>query len=601
MTFKRTHHCGELTKKDNEQVVTLCGWVSKRRDHGGIIFIDLRDRYGIVQVVMDPAHDEKDFHLAETVRNEYVLQVTGKVRLRSTETINPNIATGEIEVVASDFAILNAAKTPPFYIQDGVDVDENVRLKYRYLDLRRPEMQKNIILRHKVTKLMRDYLDGRDFLEIETPMLTKSTPEGARDYLVPSRVNPGKFYALPQSPQIFKQILMVSGLEKYFQIVRCFRDEDLRADRQPEFTQLDIEMSFVDQDDIMAMTEGLMAYIFKGALGIDIPLPMGRMSWDDAMDLYGSDKPDLRFDMKLVNMNEAVKGSGFKVFNEIIDKGGLVKAINVKGYCQIPRREIDGLEDFVGIYGAKGLAYIMYNQDGTVKSPIAKFFSEDIMKKILATGKAEPGDLLLFVADVKPSVVAQALGALRIEMAKRRGLIDENKLAFTWVVKFPMFEYSEEEKRFVAMHHPFTAPCDEDIPKLLTDQGHVYAKAYDMVLNGTEIGGGSIRIHRRDVQNKVFEAIGLTDEEAQEKFGFLMGAFEYGAPPHGGLAFGLDRLIMIMAKRPSIRDVIAFPKTQSAIDLMSMAPDDVTEKQLRELHIRTTVLKKENKANEEQK
>ena len=601
MTFKRTHHCGELTKKDNEQVVTLCGWVSKRRDHGGIIFIDLRDRSGIVQVVMDPAHDQKDFHLAEEVRNEYVLQVTGKIRLRSAETINPNLATGEIEVVASEFVILNAAKTPPFYIQDGVDVDENVRLKYRYLDLRRPEMQHNIILRHKVTKLMRDYLDGKGFLEIETPMLTKSTPEGARDYLVPSRVNPGKFYALPQSPQIFKQILMVSGLEKYFQIVRCFRDEDLRADRQPEFTQLDIEMSFVDQDDIMTMTEGLMAYIFKGALGIDIPHPMARMSWDEAMDKYGSDKPDLRFDMQLVNMNDAVKGSNFKVFNEIVEKGGLVKAINVKGYCGIPRREIDALEEFVGIYGAKGLAYVMYNQDGTVKTPIAKFFSDDQMKKILATGKAEPGDLLLFVADAKPSVVAQALGALRIEMAKRRGLIDENKLAFTWVVKFPMFEYSEEEKRFVAMHHPFTAPCDEDIPKLLTDQGRVYAKAYDMVLNGTEIGGGSIRIHRRDVQNKVFEAIGLTDEEAQEKFGFLMGAFEYGAPPHGGLAFGLDRLIMIMAKRPSIRDVIAFPKTQSAIDLMSMAPDDVTEKQLRELHIRTTVLKKENKANEEQK
>lgn len=595
MTSKRSHHCGELSKTDNGSQVTLCGWVSKRRDHGGIIFVDLRDRYGIVQIVIDPAHDEKDFHLAETVRSEFVLEVTGNVRLRSAETINPHIPTGEVEVVATDLKILNGAKTPPFYIQDGVDVDENVRLKYRYLDLRRPEMQRNIMLRHKVAKLMRDYLDQRDFLEIETPMLTKSTPEGARDYLVPSRVNPGKFYALPQSPQIFKQLLMVAGMERYFQIVRCFRDEDLRADRQPEFTQLDLEMSFVDEDDIMNMMEGLISYIFKGALDVDIPVPFGRMTWDDAMDQYGSDKPDLRFDMKLVNMNDAVAGADFKVFKDILAKGGLVKAINVKGYCAIPRRELDGLVEFVGIYGAKGLAWIMYNEDGTVKSPIAKFFKEDEMKKILETGKAEKGDLLLFVADPKPAVVAQALGALRIEMAKRRGLIDENKLAFTWVVKFPMFDYNEDEHRYVAMHHPFTAPMDEDVDKLLTDQGHVYAKAYDMVLNGTEIGGGSIRIHRRDVQNKVFEAIGLTDEEAQEKFGFLMGAFEFGAPPHGGLAFGLDRLIMIMAKRPSIRDVIAFPKTQSAIDLMSQAPDEVTEKQLRELHIRTTVLKKENK------
>lgn len=595
MTSKRSHHCGELSKNDNGSQVTLCGWVSKRRDHGGIIFVDLRDRYGIVQIVIDPAHDEKDFHLAETVRSEFVLEVTGNVRLRSQETINPHIPTGEVEVVATDLKILNSAKTPPFYIQDGVDVDENVRLKYRYLDLRRPEMQRNIMLRHKVAKLMRDYLDQRDFLEIETPMLTKSTPEGARDYLVPSRVNPGKFYALPQSPQIFKQLLMVAGMERYFQIVRCFRDEDLRADRQPEFTQLDLEMSFVDEDDIMNMMEGLISYIFKGALDVDVPVPFGRMTWDDAMDQYGSDKPDLRFDMKLVNMNDAVAGADFKVFKDILAKGGLVKAINVKGYCAIPRRELDGLVEFVGIYGAKGLAWIMYNEDGTVKSPIAKFFKEDEMKKILETGKAEKGDLLLFVADPKPAVVAQALGALRIEMAKRRGLIDENKLAFTWVVKFPMFEYNEDEHRYVAMHHPFTAPMDEDVDKLLNDQGHVYAKAYDMVLNGTEIGGGSIRIHRRDVQNRVFEAIGLTDEEAQEKFGFLMGAFEFGAPPHGGLAFGLDRLIMIMAKRPSIRDVIAFPKTQSAIDLMSQAPDEVTEKQLRELHIRTTVLKKENK------
>ena len=595
MSFKRSHHCGDLRKEDSGKEVTLCGWVSKRRDHGGIIFIDLRDRHGIVQVVIDPAHDAKDFHKAEAVRSEYCLQVTGFVRDRSAETINPNLPTGEIEVVAKELNILNPSKTPPFYIQDGVDVDENVRLRYRYLDLRRPEMQKNLILRHKVCKAVRDFLDDRDFLEIETPDLCKSTPEGARDYLVPSRVNPGKFYALPQSPQLFKQLLMIAGMERYFQIARCFRDEDLRADRQPEFTQLDMEMSFIDEDDIMTLTENLIAYVFQKTLGVELKVPFGRMTWDDAMDKYGSDKPDLRFDIQLVNMNDALQGTQFKVFKDIIEKGGLVKAINVKGYSTIPRRELDGLVDFVGIYGAKGLAWIIYNEDGSIKSPIAKFFSEEELKRILAAGKAEPGDVLLFVADRKPLVVAAALGALRIEMAKRRGLIDPDKLCFTWVVKFPMFEYNEEEHRYVAMHHPFTSPCDEDVDKLLTDPAHVYAKAYDMVLNGVEIGGGSIRIHDRDVQKKVFEAIGLTDEQAKEKFGFLMTAFEYGAPPHGGLAFGLDRLVMLMAKRPSIRDVIAFPKTQSAMDLMSQAPNFVDDKQMRELHIRSTVLKKEEK------
>ena len=594
ITEKRSHHCGELNQNNAGQEVVLCGWVAKRRDHGGLIFVDLRDRSGIVQIVADPDTAGSSFKIAEDIRNEYVIKVAGKIRMRDEETINENLATGHIEVVATEIEVLNGAKTPPFYIQDGIDTDENLRLKYRYLDLRRPEMQRNLILRHKVTKLMRDYLDQRDFLEIETPMLTKSTPEGARDYLVPSRVNPGKFYALPQSPQIFKQLLMVAGMERYFQIARCFRDEDLRADRQPEFTQLDMEMSFMEVDEILELMEGLISYIFEGALDVKIKTPFQRLTWDEAMDRYGSDKPDLRFDMPLYNVSEAIKGCSFQVFNSVVENGGQVKCINVKGYANIPRRELDGLVKFVGIYGAKGMAWLQFPEEGGVKSSIAKFFTDENIAALKEAAHVEAGDLLLFVAD-KPSVVAASLGALRIEMAKRRDLIDPNELAFTWVVDFPMFEYDEEEKRYVAMHHPFTSPRDEDLPLLETDPSKVYAKAYDMVLNGTEIGGGSIRIHRRDVQKRIFAAIGLTDEQAQEKFGFMMNAFEFGAPPHGGLAFGLDRLIMIMAQRDSIRDVIAFPKTQSASCLMTQAPNDVDEKQLRELHIRPSLMVKKEK------
>lgn len=589
--LKRSHHCGQLRQSDESQEVVLCGWVSRRRDHGGLIFVDLRDRSGLVQVVFsEEKMGEEAFHKAETLRSEFVVAVRGTVSARSEETVNPHMETGAIEVYSLELRILNKAKTPPFYIQDNLDVDETLRLKYRYLDLRRPEMQKNIILRHRVTKVMRDYFDRNDFLEIETPMLTKSTPEGARDYLVPSRVNPGKFYALPQSPQIFKQILMVAGYEKYFQIVRCFRDEDLRADRQPEFTQLDIEMSFIDQEEILTMMEGMVTELFDRSIGAKVSMPMMRMTWEDAMDKYGSDKPDLRFDMQLMNLSEVVRGSDFKVFESILENGGQVKAINVKGYAAIPRRELDGLVDYVGNYGAKGLAWFQYAEEG-LKSPIKKFFSDEILAKIQAATQAETGDLLLIIAD-KPSVVAHALGELRLEMARRRNLIDPDKLSFLWVVDFPMFEYSETENRWMAMHHPFTAPRDEDVQYLLSDPGRVKAKAYDMVLNGTEIGGGSLRIYNSELQEKVFEALGLSEEEARLKFGFMLDAFEYGTPPHGGLAFGLDRLVMIMAQRDSIRDVIAFPKTQSASCMMTQAPSEVDGKQLQELSIRTAIAAK---------
>ena len=581
----RTHGCGTITEAQVGQEVTLCGWVDRRRDHGGLIFIDLRDRSGMLQIVASPDHDEAAFRKAEDVRNEYVLCVRGKITKRDPEAVNPNLPTGEFEMYVEELRVLNAAKTPPFYIQDDIDVDENIRLKYRYLDLRRPEMQSNSILRHKVTKAMRDFFDNHNFLEIETPMLTKSTPEGARDYLVPSRVNPGTFYALPQSPQIFKQILMVAGYERYFQIARCFRDEDLRADRQPEFTQLDIEMSFINQEDILGTMEQMMAHVFKQAMDVEIPLPMPRITWDEAMDKYGSDKPDLRFGMEFHDCTDLVKDTEFQVFRTIIEKGGIVKGIVVPGDAGIARRELDDLVEYVNRYGAKGIAWACHNEDGTIKSQIMKFLGEETIRNLFAHTETKPGDLLLMIAD-KPATVARALGELRLEMARRRNMIDENKLAFTWVTDFPMFEYNEDEKRYTAMHHPFTMPREEDLDKLKDDQGNVKAIAYDMVLNGVEIGGGSLRIYQSDIQEKVFEAIGLTLEEARSKFGFMLDAFEYGAPPHGGCAFGLDRLVMLMAKRQSIRDVIAFPKTQSAADIMSQAPSEVAPKQLKELHIK---------------
>ena len=589
----RSCGCGRVTEKDCGKELTLAGWVNTRRDHGGLIFIDLRDRSGIVQVVMSPQYGEDAFHKAEDVRSEYVLAIRGIVRERSPETVNPKMQTGKIEVVVSEMRVLNKAKTPPFYVEDGIDVDETVRLKHRYIDLRRPEMQRNLIMRHKIVHEMRQFLDAHDFLEVETPILTKSTPEGARDYLVPSRVNPGKFYALPQSPQLFKQLLMVSGLERYFQIARCFRDEDLRADRQPEFTQLDIELSFEDQDFILDLMEHMMQRIFKNVLNVDIQIPFKRITWDDAMNLYGSDKPDLRFDMHFYDISDLLRDTGFKVFRNVLDNGGIVKAITVKGDAAIPRRELDGLVDYVGNYGAKGLAWIGLNKDGSLKCQITKFLGEDKIREIGKFCEAENGDLILIIAD-KPKVVAQALGELRLEMARRMNLIDENEFCFRWVTDFPMFEYSEEDKRWVAEHHPFTAPRDEDVQYLLTDPSKVYAKAYDMVLNGVEAGGGSLRIYQEELQEKVFKAIGITHEEAQEKFGFLLDAFRYGAPPHAGIALGLDRLVMLMLRLGSIRDVIAFPKTQSAIDQMTQAPSEVVDMQLKELHIRVDVKKEKN-------
>lgn len=576
--------CGELRKEDSGRKVTLYGWVQRRRDHGKLIFFDLRDRSGIVQVVYNFEQNEEMFRAAGEVRSEFVLAVEGLVVLRSPELANPKLETGDIEVQATGLLILNKAKTPPFYIEDGVEVDENVRLKYRYLDLRRPEMQKSLFLRHRVAKLVRDFLDREGFVEVETPMLTRSTPEGARDYLVPSRVNPGSFYALPQSPQLFKQLLMVSGLERYFQIVRCFRDEDLRADRQPEFTQIDIEMSFIDREALLGLMENMFVHIFREALGESVPLPFPRLTWREAMDRFGSDKPDTRFGLEIKDLTDAVKTAEFKVFRSVLAGGGTVRGINARACGHFSRRELDELTEFVSSYGAKGLAYFFVEEQG-LRSAVTKFFTAEEQARIKERLEGTPGDLLLLVADSE-EVALTSLGALRLHLGGRLGLIDGNLRHFLWVVDFPLLSYDVEEGRYEANHHPFTSPRDQDVVKLETNPGEVLAKAYDLVLNGVEIGGGSLRIYQRDVQEKVFKLLGLTAEAVREQFGFLLDAFEYGAPPHGGVAFGLDRIVMLMAGRSSIRDVIAFPKTASATCLMSGAPARVAEKQLTELQIR---------------
>jgi aspartyl-tRNA synthetase len=583
--WKRTHYCGDLRKEDIGKEVCMMGWVHRRRDHGGLIFIDLRDRTGIGQLALDPDRDPEAHAKAEAVRNEFVVAAFGKVSPRPEGTVNPKMATGEVEVEISEIRILNPAKTPPFMLDEFSEVAENLRLKYRYLDLRRVGIQQNLIMRHKVAQTVRNYLTEKDFLEIETPMLTKSTPEGARDYLVPSRVNLGNFYALPQSPQLFKQLLMVSGFDRYFQIVRCFRDEDLRADRQPEFTQIDCELSFVDRDDIMSIMEGMIETVFKKTVDADITVPIPRMTYAEALDRYGVDNPDLRFDMELINITELVKGCGFKVFASVAESGGLVKAINAKGCATFSRRELDDLTDFVAIYGAKGMAWVKIQEDGTWQSPIAKFFTEQELADIGAALDAQPGDLLLFGADT-PAITNEALGRLRGHLGNKLELADPNDYKFVWITDFPLLEWDAEARRHVAVHHPFTAPMDEDVHLLETEPGKVRAKAYDLVLNGSEIGGGSIRIHNQDVQSQMFKLLGIGEEEAREKFGFLLDALEFGAPPHGGIAFGLDRVMMILTGASSIRDVIAFPKTQKATCLMSEAPGAVDEKQLRELGIR---------------
>ncbi|MGM1032067.1 MAG: aspartate--tRNA ligase [Bacillota bacterium] len=588
--FGRTYFNGEVTEAAIGEKVTLKGWVQKRRDLGGVIFIDLRDRSGVVQVVFNPDISADALATAEKIRNEYVLDIQGTVIKRDEANFNPNVTTGTVEVQAENVTILNEAKTPPFIIDERTDVSEDIRLKYRYLDLRRPAMFETLKMRNKTTKAIRDYLDGEGFLDIETPILTKSTPEGARDYLVPSRVHEGEFYALPQSPQIFKQLLMVSGFERYYQIARCFRDEDLRADRQPEFTQIDIETSFMSQEDIINTAENMMAKVMKDVKGLDVTLPFPRMTYNEAMSRYGSDKPDTRFGMELKDVSEIVKDSDFKVFTGAVASGGQVKAIVVKdGNADYSRKDIDGLAEFAAIYGAKGLAWLKVEEDG-VKGPIAKFFAED-QEQLVSALEAEVGDLILFVAD-KKGIVADALGALRIKLGKERGLIDQSKFNFLWVTDWPLLEYDEEEGRYYAAHHPFTMPFRDDMDKLESDPASVRAQAYDLVLNGYELGGGSLRIFERDVQEKMFKVLGFSEEEANAQFGFLMDAFEYGTPPHGGIALGLDRMVMLLAGRTNLRDTIAFPKTASASDLLVDAPSTVSDKQLAELNLRLAALKK---------
>ncbi len=583
---KRTTYCGLVTEAFLGQEITLKGWVNNRRDLGGLIFVDLRDREGIVQVVFNPAFSEEALKIAETVRSEYVVEVQGTVTKRDPETVNPKIKTGQVEVQVTNIKVINKSETPPFSInEENVNVDENIRLKYRYLDLRRQELAQTFKMRHQITRSIRRYLDDEGFFDIETPVLTKSTPEGARDYLVPSRVHDGEFYALPQSPQLFKQLLMISGFDKYYQIVKCFRDEDLRADRQPEFTQVDIEMSFVDQEDVMQMGEEMLKKVVKEVKGVEINGAFPRMTYKEAMRRYGSDKPDTRFEMELIDVSQLGRDMDFKVFKDTVENDGEIKAIVAKGAAeQYTRKDMDALTEFVNIYGAKGLAWVKVVEDG-LTGPIGRFFEAENVETLLTLTGAEAGDLVMFVAD-KPNVVAQSLGALRVKLAKELGLIDETKLNFLWVTDWPLLEYDEDAKRYVAAHHPFTSPKEADIAKLGTALEEAEANAYDIVLNGYELGGGSIRIHDGELQEKMFEVLGFTKEQAQEQFGFLLDAFKYGAPPHGGIALGLDRLVMLLTNRTNLRDTIAFPKTASATCLLTNAPGEVSDKQLEELSLR---------------
>ncbi len=590
--LKRTHMCGTLSKDNNGEEVVLCGWVARNRKLGGLDFVTLRDRSGIIQLSFNDETDSAVFEKATALKSEYVIAIRGTVALRTEKNINPDMKTGEIEVLVSELRVLNGSETPPFYIEENIDTNDALRLKYRYLDIRRPDMQRNLMLRHKIVKVARDYFDDNGFLEIETPILTKSTPEGARDYLVPSRVHPGKFYALPQSPQQYKQLLMLGGYDRYFQVARCFRDEDLRADRQPEFTQLDMELSFIDIDTIIEINEGFLKRVFKEVLNIDVKTPFVRLPYREAMERFGSDKPDTRFGMEFVNISDEVRGCGFKVFSDAVENGGSVRCIVAEGLGEkLTRKTLDSLTEYVKTYRAKGMAWIVV-EDGKLRSQITKFLDEDTVSAILKKTGAKVGDGILIVAD-KDSVVYDALGNLRLEVARRFDLIDKNKFNFLWVTEFPLLEYSEEENRYVAMHHPFTHPFDEDIDKLETAPGEVRAKAYDIILNGSEIGGGSLRIFNSELQEKMFAALGFTHEEAWERFGYLMEAFKYGTPPHGGLAYGLDRLAMIMAGCDSIRDVIAFPKVQNASELMMHSPDVVDKQQLDDLSIAITRLEEE--------